>query len=315
MRITRTYPKDYVDTKMFDNVQLYNKEIVGEVLPSGTLKCFLGAWYHKVVSSVDNWVGIECVVTLGEFTPDESRFNLDGKGCYMDNHNVYVGGKSGNEADCGLGYNTMYVSSDTSYELKSSSPKLGYRPFYRFIVRERIDDGGNVDVINTNLWRVSDPRDLGNYYFPGDTIRMKLYSPLPNYLQMRIEVVEKTTIQKYVDIRKNYHLENDAPTDYYSPLFYSDGFGIKPSEFKRVSSIDQFGNEGYNAHKTSASVLNEVWRETYLYRMVDGVVVKVPFNESRSLRITCPDSKMCHVTPLNNNLGGEELSLTPKGIK
>ena len=68
-----------VDTRRFDNVPVYEGKFE-EILPPQSGQCFPGAWYRKYVSSVDDWRGIEGVVTLGEFIPDEARFNLDGRG-------------------------------------------------------------------------------------------------------------------------------------------------------------------------------------------------------------------------------------------
>ena len=57
-------------------------------MPGETPPCFLGAWYRKG-SSKDAWLGIEGVIELGEFT-DPKRFNLDGRGRYMDVPSVYM---------------------------------------------------------------------------------------------------------------------------------------------------------------------------------------------------------------------------------
>ena len=118
-----------VDVSMFDCVKEYNHVIPNEAKVPSTPACFLGAWYRKVFSSTDQWLGLEGLITLGEFTPDESRFNLDGRGRYMDNPSIYMGGKSAKESDAGLGLNMSYLSSDTSEDLTLSSPKLAYRPF------------------------------------------------------------------------------------------------------------------------------------------------------------------------------------------
>lgn len=313
MRTRITIPKEEVDTSKFIDIPVFCGKIPNELEPPKQIKCFPGAWYHKVVSSKDSWVGVEAKLKLGEFTPDEKRFNLDGLGRFMDNHNVYLGGLAETEADCGLGYNTMYESDNTSYELTKASPKLGYRPFYRFIVKERYEEGGNVDVINANFWRTSDPRDLCYYYFPGDIVRIKVYSPIPNYLQMRIELVEPSKIKKYQEIRKRYHLENDLPKDYISPLFYSSNQGVTSAEFKRVNSIDQYGNEGFKAINNTSKVENEVWYECYLYRYLKGELVKVPFNQKRQCVGNFPNSKSIKVIPLNHVLGAEEVNIIPKG--
>jgi hypothetical protein len=279
------------DVSKFDNVRIYDGEIKNEVFPKDKQKCFRGAWYHKVMSSKDKWLGIEGLVRLGEFTPDETRFNLDNNNRYMDNPSVYMGGNALEESDAGLGLNLTYESSDTSEELNLGSKKLAYRPFWRYIYKETIDFKGNIERINRNSWNISEPRSLCYYYFPGDLLRMKIYSPIKNYLQLRIEVVETTTIPKYVKLRESYNLKDNRPKDFYSPLFISDGHGDVLAEFKRVNSIDQFGNEGYYAKDTDAKVSEAIWYETYLYREINGEIFKVPFDSKRQMVMTCPSDK------------------------
>ncbi len=51
-----------------------------------------------------------------------------------------------------------------------------------------------------NSWNVSDPRNFQYYYFPGDVIKMSVYSPIPDYLQLRIEIIKPTEIEKNIKI-------------------------------------------------------------------------------------------------------------------
>jgi len=303
-----------VDIKRFKNLEVYDKIIDNEIMPPIAPNCFLGAWYRKVFSSVDNWLGIEGVIELGEFTPDEARFNLDNKGRYMDNPSIYMGGKSLKESDAGLGLNLTYLSADTSKDLDYSSPKLAYRPFYRYIYSDAIDIEGNVTRREINSWNISNPRSLMYYYFPGDVIRMSVYSPVSDYLQLRIEVIKSTTIPKYVKLRKSYNLENDMPSDYYSPIFHSKGQGKDKAEFKRVNSIDQFGNEGYNAQNTKATVSTATWQEVYLYREINNKLYKVPFNQARQASMICPNEKAITVEAIDNNKGAEKITIHPNKI-
>ena len=313
-RVIPTMDSRSLDTSEFDEVEVYDGVIDDEINPPLPPECFLGAWYRKVFSSKDYWLGIEGKITLGEFIPDEERFNLDGNKRYMDNPSVYMGGKSETESDCGLGYNIMYPTRDTSYKLGLDTPKLGYKPFWRYIYKDATDIEGNVNRREVNSWNVSDPRSFQYYYFPGDTIVMKVYSPVPDYLQLRIEVVETTKNPKYVAIRKNYGLKDDKPQTFYSPIFYSKGHGISKAEFKRVNSIDQYGNEGYHAKLTDAQVTEAVWHEVYLYRRVNGKVVKVPFNAQRQASMICPNEDAVTVTPINEK-GGEKVVLHPGVVK
>lgn len=300
-----------VDTRMFDDVPVFHGFIPEEEQTPAVPKCFLGAFYRKVFSSLDSWLGIEGVIRLGEFQGDPNRFNLDGKGRFMDNPGIYMGGKSFKESDAGLGLNLTYLSSDTSEVLGMDAPKLAYRPFWRYIYAEAIDIENNVRRREVNSWNVSNPKSLCYYYFPGDLIRMKIYSPIKDYLQLRIEVLETTTIPKYVELRQKYHLPHDRPSDFYSPLFHSEGHGRAKAEFKRVNSIDQFGNEGFVVKATNATVSEAVWLETYLYRMMDDKLVKVPFNKTRQVAMACPDVAAFTIQEVNPEIGGEAISIHP----
>jgi len=93
IQVVPTLDSRNADISRFKNPKIYAGPIPGEVLPGETPKCFLGAWYRKVFSSFDRWLGIEGVIRLGEFTPDPLRFNLDHKGRHMDNPSIYMGGK------------------------------------------------------------------------------------------------------------------------------------------------------------------------------------------------------------------------------
>ncbi|MCK5732124.1 MAG: hypothetical protein KAH13_03835, partial [Tenericutes bacterium] len=103
-----------LDVSIFDDVKIWNHKISDEKFSCEDQKCFPGAWYRKIVSSEDKWLGIEAVIQLGEFKPDPKRFNLDGVKRYMDNPSVYMGGKALLESDAGLSLNLTYLDSDTS---------------------------------------------------------------------------------------------------------------------------------------------------------------------------------------------------------
>lgn len=315
-RVIPTLDSRFADVTEFIEAEIYMGEIHEEVSTPPPPPCFPGAWYRKVVSSRDRWLGIEGTVQLGEFIPDPARYGSDGRIIYkryLDNPSIYMGGKAISESDAGLGLNIGYTSRDTSEPLNYGSPKIAYRPFWRYIYHDVIDENGNVLRRSFNSWNVADPRLLQYYYFPGDILRMRVISPLPNYLQLIIEVIEPTTDKRYVAIRKRYGLKNDRPQDFYSPIFYSKGHGIVPSEFKRVNSIDQYGNEGREVKPTKAEVTETTWFEVYLFRKVNGKIVKVPFNDKRQVAMACPDVKAFTITKtgLNPVLGGERICIHP----
>lgn len=221
------------------------------------------------------------------------------------------GGKSAKESDAGLNLNLSYSSSDTKEDLSLSSPKLAYRPFWRYIYNSTTDFSGNVDRQEINSWNVHNPRHLSNYYFPGDVIKMSVYSPLKDYLQLRIDVIEATSNPKYVKIRMGYGLENNLPTSFLSPLFFSKGHGYEKAEFKRVNSIDQYGNEGLVAQNTNAEVTEALWQEVYLYREINGELVKVPFLQNRQTSMICPHQDVITVKKHPLDPTGEAIIIHP----
>jgi hypothetical protein len=313
--VVPTLDSQFVDSLLFQKAKIYYGNIENEISPPSSPKCFFGAWYRKVFSSYDYWLGIEGVIKLGEFTPDKTRFNLDGKQRFMDNPSIYMGGKSAKETDAGLNLNLSYLSSDTKDDLNLSSPKIAYRPFWRYIYSTATDVSGNVDRHEINSWNVQNPRNLGHYYFPGDVIKMSVYSPMKDYLQLRIDVIEPTTNPKYVKIRSEYQLNNNMPSTFVSPLFFSKGQGYEKAEFKRVNSIDQYGNEGFVAQNTTAEVSEAIWQEVYLYRQINGVIVKVPFLQARQTSMICPSTDAITVKPHLMDPTGESIMIHPGKMK
>lgn len=312
--IIKTLDSSYADDRDFIEAKIYDKEIIDEIKKPDVPKCFLGAWYRKVFSSKDKWLGIEGTITLGEFIPDENRFGYDNRVFYkryLDSPSIYMGGLSISESDAGLGLMSGYSYPGEEIEINYGTPKIAYRPFWRYIYSEVKDIKGNVERTNVNSWNVSDPELFDFYYFPGDKIKMSVYSPKKNYLQLRIEMIEQTKIKKYIDIRKKFNLKRLNKT-FYSPLFYSEGHGEKNAEFKRVNSIDQYGNEGFIVKDTEAKVTKAVWHNVYLYREINNEIYKVEFNENRQASMACPNKESFNIKPLNN--GGEEIIITPSSI-
>ncbi len=315
-KVTPILDSQTLDVSEFDDVEIYKGTIDGEGKKPEQQRCFGGAWYHKVESSRDQWLGIEGTITLGEFNPDDKRFGLDKYNRYMDNPSVYMGGHADFESDAGLGMNTGFSDPSFKENLDQNSPKVAWRPFWRYIYSDVKDDDGNVVRRNFNSWNISDPRNFNYYYLPGDTITMKVYSPAPNYLQLRIEVVKPTTIEKYVKQRSAYGI--DTPKTFYSPIFHSQSQGTnKPAVFKRVNSIDQYGNEGGVAKKTDAFVSKASWHNVYLYRKIDGKLYKVPFTEKRYAMMNCPFEDAYNVSyeGVNKEDGGENISIHPNQVK
>jgi len=291
-------------------VDVYSGQILNEALPPVTPQCFAGAIYRKVVSSKDYWLGIEAVVTVPEFLPDVERFDDSKQSYYLDNASVYMGGNANFESDIGLSWKIGY-SDDQSKVLSRSG--IAFRPFWRYIT--------NKEPNCTNCFRNSNVNDFEYYYFPGDKIRMSVFTPEPGLLQMRIELLELTENVKYVNQRAKYNLGDDFNRVFTTEPFFSEGTGIVKTEFKRVNAIDQVSNEGKQTINTNSEVNDAIWHEVYLYREIDDDIYKVPLTKARSAAMTCPlganingdfsDAFKISYDGVNEDLGGEVISLKP----
>lgn len=310
-----TRDSNFADNRRFINAPIYNGKLESDGKLEQAPKCFLGAWYRKVYSTKDKWLGIEGTITLGEFIPDEKRFGTDNRVIYernLDSPSIYMGGFALSESDAGLGWNIGYQYKGQELELNYGTPKVAYRPFWRYIYSEVIDIDTNVKRNNVNSWNVSNVEDFDFYYFPGDKITMSVYAPIPNYLQLRIELLEPTKIEKYAKIREGFGLK-DKPRTFYSPLFFSEGHGVVEAEYKRVNSIDQYGNEGFVVKETNAKVLDSVWENTYLFKEIDGVVYRVLYDKTRKIEMACPNQESFDIEYIGDT--GEKITIKPNWKK
>lgn len=286
---------------------IYTKKIKDEEPKPITPRCFSGSIYRKVVSSRDYWLGIEALITLPEFIPDPERIDSTAKNYFLDVSSIYMGGNAESESDVGLAWRTGYRSYD-SKEL--SKEAITFRPFWRYITET-----------HQNFYCDLNPHEFEFYYYPGDTIRMSVYSPKPGFMQMRIELIKETENQKYKNERKKYNLDKNFNHVFFTSYFPSKGMGVVKSEFKRVNAIDQTYNEGKPTINTNSLVKNVIWHEVYLYRKIDGSLYKVPFTKSRSASMTCPlgvnengdfsNAFEISYDGVDKSLGGEIVTLNP----
>ncbi|MFH5881355.1 immunoglobulin-like domain-containing protein [Liberiplasma polymorphum] len=299
--LTRIHYHEEVTLISYYQAPVWTGEISGEVPKPSTPPCFPGAWYNKAVSSKDQWLGIETVLTIPEYNEWAGRYDAD-LGRHLDNASIYLGGNAGAETDVGLFWT---LGCNNAFCLSPGSEKIAFRPFWRYI------HGGS------NTFAHEDYRKPQYYYLPGDTIRMTVFSPEPNFLQMEIQVIEATTIEKYVALRASWRIEDNMPSDFVSPKFPSNGHGGTSAEFKRVNAIDQVNNEGKPAKYTETSVDNAIWHEVYLYREINGTIYKVPFNDSRRTTMLCPDPNAFTLDydSVDASLGGEFVSIHPRSTK
>lgn len=263
------------------NAPIFQGVIAGEIEKPQTYRCFPGAWYYKALSSKDKWLGIEGIVKLPEFFPDESRFEIVSDSFsksktfkkYLDTPSIYVGGSSDYETDIGLAWFRGLVNNQVSDE------KITFRPFWRYIYP---DNEGKIK----NEYHGTSLNEIEYYFYPHDEVKINLFCPKENCLQLRIELIKETDILKYQQIRKSNGVKNKVLL---TDLIPAPGNGIHLSEYKRVNAIDQYANEGKPAFKTNAIVTESIWKDVYLFREVNEKLVKVKFDESRYIRMLCPE--------------------------
>jgi hypothetical protein len=258
--------------------EVYHGVIPNESLKPSLPNCFAGAVYRKVVSSKDFWIGIEATITLPEFFVDQDRYDDEKANYYLDNASIYMGGHAYFESDVGIAW---MIGHEDEYSSRLSRSGIAYRPFWRYITTQEV-------CTNNNCYRNASVSNYELYYFPGDKLRISVYSPKPGYMQMRIEVLETTTHPDYINKRDEYGLPEDFNRIFVTPIFPSAGMGELKAEFKRVNAIDQVANEGKPTINTNASVVNAIWHEVYLYRKIDDILYKVPMTNDRSVGMICP---------------------------
>lgn len=312
-----------VETDVLEAPEIYRGEIAGEKLNPKPAPVFGGAWYHKVVSSDDKWAGIEATVTLPEVKlsryngENDKSLDVDPAVKSKDNPSVYLGGNAQSESDVGLSFSLGVIDTKTN---KISTGSIVFRPFWRYITDTDQDVGGydahggkyTVAVTGNNCYANYHWSYTEYYYLPGDTLRIIVYSPAPDKLQLQIEVIEKSTLASSVEMREKYGWKD--PEDFLSPIFTSPGHGKNQNaEFKRVNAIDQSGNEGGTAIPTDTEIKNAIWHSTYLYREIDGTLYRVPMNESRRASTDAPNPEGFVITTDEeaSAIGGETVTISP----
>ena len=308
--VVKQHP-DSLPINWWHTVEVYSGSVPGEKVAPLTPGCFAGAVYRKVVSSRDNWVGIEGVVTLPEVNLDPQRVDSTRPSYYLDNPSIYMGGNARFESDIGLSWMIGYQ--DTT---KAGFSRFGiaFRPFWRYITQK--EEGC------TNCYRNANVNDFQYYYFPGDTVRMSVIAPTPGYMQMRIELLELTTHPDYINARtERYNLPEDFERVFITPIFPSEGMGNIAAEFKRVNAIDQVNNEAKPTINTNSEIKDAIWQEVYLYRFIDEELYRVPFVETRAAYMTCPlgsnvngnftNAIQVSYDGLDKTLGAERITIAP----
>jgi len=287
--------------EMFLNAIEYQGKVENEVFPEPFYPCFQGAWYYKVLSSHDSWLGFEGVLTLPEFEPDENRFEEvddpkfpNGKvKKYLDTPSVYVGGSSDFETDIGFGWFHGIVNDRISTE------KITFRPFWRTIF---VEDGKEKNVY------LGTPIEATEYYFfPGDQLKIQLICEEDNYLSFIVTLLNPTKNTNYSEKRA---LCKPNQRLYISKI-KAPGNGIHSSTYKRVNAIDQYHNEGKPTQNTNAMAKGSIWESVYLYREINQRLVKVPFTSNRFTQMKCPNARAFMIENTDHQ---EIVSINPKNV-
>ena len=257
-----------------------NNFFKGEVKPDITKSCFAGAYYRKVVSSKDYWLGIGGKVTLPAITFDPLRTNPAKPGQYLDNPSLYLGGNmGGQETDIGM---TWEVIKDAVGNV--TADRKAFRPFMR-----RTAHSGGQALLYANA-----PAEDRYYWYPGEEINIS------------VQILENKKI-KFIVEGAGKRFETDFDADGYT----LGGFG----EFKRVNAIDQVANEGKPAQQTKTKVENSQWSESYLFRNYEGKVVKAPFHSGRVTEMRCPAANYFSIIASTEDLkkGAEKININGNG--
>jgi len=118
-----------------------------------------------------------------------------------------------------------------------------------------------------------------------------------------------------IGTRKLHQWKN--PDTFISPLINSPGHGTNIKKtYKRVNAIDQSSNEGKPTIMTNTQVLNAIWTSFYLYRVINGEMIKVPLNAKRSDSMYCPYKEGFIVSKIKTNDGSSIVNIiTEEGMK
>ncbi|ADY50603.1 hypothetical protein Pedsa_0014 [Pseudopedobacter saltans DSM 12145] len=231
-----------------------NDFFIGEVRPEKSKPCFKGAYYRKLVSSHDKWVGISGKVVLPTIDFDPGRINPNKPQQYLDNPSIYLGGNMGNqETDIGLAWEIIKDENGVI-----SADRKAYRPF----LRRTGHISGQLAIFENG------PATKDYYWYPGEEVFMSIVVISDKKIRFVIEGAGKK-------------FERD---------FDCDGYSLNAiGEFKRVNAIDQVANEGKPVQATSTKIKNAVWKYTNLHRYENGKIVETPFHNERYTEMNCPE--------------------------
>lgn len=258
-----------------------NEYLKNEVRPASSKACFQGAYYRKVVSSTDVWVGIKAEVTLPKMEFDPARLNPGKPKQYLDNPSVYMGGNmGGQETDIGL---TWEVIKDEKGNV--TEDRRAFRPF----LRRAAHSSGQASLYQNA------PAQDEYYWYPGEKVLMTLEIVGQGILKFAIQGNGKK----------------------YEATFESAGYTLGGlGEFKRVNAIDQVANEGKPVQATKTKVLEAIWSYSTLLRYDAKQVIEVPMHAGRMTQMACPAAQYFKIQQdaANLNKGGENVQINGAGF-
>lgn len=266
------------DTKKEEEIKdPINNYFPGEVKPQAYFQCFPGAYYRKVVSSKDTWLGIGGKVILPQISFDPDRINPAKPKQYLDNPSLYLGGNAnGQETDIGMTWEVIRDQNGTV-----TADRRAFRPFLRRTGYK--GTGQEANYMNA-------PAEDRYYWYQGDEIEISLEVVRDGWILFTVEGAGKKYQQEY----------------------QCDGYKLNSKiEFKRVNAIDQVANEGKPAQPTKTKVENSLWKESYLFRMYNNELVKAPIHSGRFTDMRCPDVKYFSITASDEEKkkGGETINI------
>lgn len=252
----------------------------GEVRPAASLSCFQGAYYRKVVSSKDYWLGISGKVLLPTITFDMDRVHPAKPQQFLDNPSVYIGGNmGGQETDIGL---TWEIIRDAQGNI--TADRRAFRPFLR---RTSHVSGQSATYENA-------PAESAYYWYQGEEVVMSVQIVADGKLRFIVEGAGKR-----------------FEKDFDCAGFKQNSMG----DFKRVNAIDQVANEGKPVQATKARVENSIWKETNLFRKWNGNIVPVPVHSKRFTDMRCPKVNNFQIAASESDLkiGAETININGSG--
>ena len=269
-----------VETKPDKNEVKYSF-LDNELRPATSSSCFAGAYYRKVVSSKDTWIGIQGEVTLPTIKFDEIRYNPAKPKQYLDNPSIYMGGSmDGQETDIGLTWEVIRHDNGAV-----SEERLAFRPF----LRRASHKSGQVSLYQNA------PAQKEYYWYPGDKVEMAVEVVSNGVLKLSIKGAGKS----------------------YETTFEAAGYTLAGTgEFKRVNAIDQVSNEGKPAQYSETIVSNSTWSYTNLIRREKGERIVVPMHNGRMTDMRCPLIKHFSIQQSDKEalIGAETISINGKGF-